>query len=317
MSKKVLTKLETTSFCITGAGIVISIAVIIVSKIVPSFKANWWWDIVNLSGFSLLFLGFTSLFYELFLHIKNTEIYASKIETLRDMIEKYATINQQLKELLDEKSVGIVKKIEQPKIWEFEGKILGWNPNWACELKETSKEVYEGLRRIHYRRITSPEVEIIEYIFLEGYDWPTGEDLRFGKDCFLNFLNDFLSQLPNANGKTHFIKNVGEKYKIWIVPENKWINNKEDKELHDIIAPFKNFIFIEGSKFNLQNLVLFHQSRGFINNGSHDYYMELFGGNKITQELVNLFEKVKSALKNRNIKPLRIVFNDENFEASE
>lgn len=315
MSKKRLNNYEISSFIITAIGITLSVAVIIVSKIAPSFKAFWWWDILNLSGFSLLFLGFTSLFYELFQHIIRAENYASKIETLKEEIAKYANINQQLKALLDKESVGIVKKIEQPTIWKLEEDILGWNPNWACELKPTAIRVYDGLRDIHYERIMNSKVKKIEYVILDGYDGPVGEDLRFGKDCFLEFLKDYCSQISDEDNKNSFISNVGKKYKIWIVPENLW-NNKEE-ELFNVIAPFKDFIFIRGTKFSLSNLILFHQSRGFINNGSHDYYIELFGDNEITQALVNLFEKVKSALKNRNIKPLRIVFNNENFEASE
>ena len=204
--------------------------------------------------------------------------------------------NSEVASFIENNKTGVVKEILEPHIWELEGHIMGWNPNWAIETKQTARQIYLGIRKVHKNRILSPDVDCIEYVFFENYQSPIDEDLRFGVDNFVAFINSLASEIESSDPDNldSFIKNTEKKFRLWIVPKNNWMYSYKYDQ---IIAPYKDLIFIRGSRYELQNLVMFMNMPGFVSEGTHNYYIELYRDNTVTQSLVDCFEKTTNLLK--------------------
>ena len=180
-------------------------------------------------------------------------------------------------------ALGKLKEITEAQIWDLDGDIYGFNPNWDLELKTNFYGVYDAIRDIHYKRLVNPNVKAIEYIFLEDYEH---NGMFFGSKYFLKFLDDL--KINHSLIDSHV-----NKYIVWRIPKDKWNN---DENIKKIIAPFKDLIFIRGTRFNKQRVILFFNNNTSIINGTHNYYLELYGDNYFTQALIDMFETLKGTL---------------------
>jgi len=232
-------------------------------------------DWISLGSFTLSFaFFFIQLIFGNIVVKSSTEQIEKDYTSLRMEIDRFVK---------DSGALGKLKEITEAQIWDLDGDIYGFNPNWDLELTTNFYGVHDEIRKIHYRRLENPNVKAIEYIFLEGYEH---NGMLFGSTRFLNFLDDMKESYP-------FINNYIYKYIIWCIPKEKWEN---DGPINELIAPFKDLIFIRGTRFSKQRVIVFFNNSTSIVNGTHDYYLELYGDNQFSQALVKMFEKLKVVL---------------------
>jgi hypothetical protein len=234
--------------------------------------------------------------------IQGIKFYSSQTEQIQNALEQ----------LNVRSPVGIVKKIEESNIFEFTTDyIYGWNPNWSIELADSN--LAKSLREIHRQRITSNSVKKIEYIFFENYKIDNTSDQRFGSKDFLYFLERIkgeccLNGSCQNNQAFVALKNGMSKYIIWIVEENIYA---EDNPCFNDLNKYINFIFLSGTKLNSNaNMLIFVNTNGFIVNGQHKYYIELFDGNQIYSDFSTHFANTTRKLKANSINPKKVIFNE-------
>jgi hypothetical protein len=168
-------------------------------------------------------------------------------------------------------SKGFLVHIDKASLWRFQGTIVGWNPNWALELKVHPDNVFaQQLAEVHRDRLRHPEVRSIEYIFLEGYD-PDGDDgLKFGLHWFLEFLTQKFSKERSL---------IFERYRIWEISENLWKGCREEtganRQLFDAIKPFLGVIVIAGTRNGRDHAVMFFNMPQFTDVEGHTRCLEI------------------------------------------
>lgn len=195
----------------------------------------------------------------------------------------------EIKETYPTQHVGVVKKITASNIWDFQGKVIGWNPNWSIEINSTH-ELHGELLDIHLKRLKSKDVQTIQYIFVDGYAINKSNSEKFGWNNFLQFLtqlNSWAIKKGHKNGITRDIK----KYKILVIPKDRW--SDEASEIGKEVNYYKNFIFIGGIREKgKSSLILFINKKGFLIEGKHEYYIEIFNDNQIYSSLTSSFDYV-------------------------
>lgn len=231
-----------------------------------------------------LFLGvlvpFADILHKIYsIYKKNIEIYNQSIKPHTDFV--YGA----MKQLTETEKCGTLKKINSPRVWDFTGALVGWNPNWYIEHLKTT--IGRNLRQTHLKRLVENDVDEITYIFLEDYilDNDSLNQEKFGSKYFIKFLNLLVKE--NYSQKTDIIDGV-KKYNIYRIPKAVWDDNTS--EIGKIIGLYKHLLFIGGQKDHSRSLVLFINIKGFLVNDCYEYYLESFNNNKVTEELFNFFD---------------------------
>lgn len=279
-----------------------------INNIKPFLESNK--DLIKVILNVIQVLGFfviCKIIYEL------NEMLAEPIIRISDDYPEYIEQNKKVREKLDEldasSEIGIIKEVQEPTIWEFSNKVIGWNPNWSIELSNTHPNS-KKLREIHAQRIEANIVTEIEYIFFEDYKIDNHNFECFGLDFFLQALKkiDDEYQQSHARNKNTIRKNVS-KYKIWIVPKN--IHTDKSLPYYDDLKTFKNFVFICGHKPTTDNnMIIFINKKGFIVSNHHKYFIEIFGNNEIYSDLNRHFTHVTQILTTYNFPSKKIVYDD-------
>ncbi len=258
--------------------------------------------LVQVFGFFII----CKIIYEL------NQMLAEPIIKISDEYPEYIEQNKRVREKLEEldisSEIGVIKEVQEPTIWEFSNKVIGWNPNWSIELS-TNHPNSKKLREIHTSRIEANIVKEIEYIFFENYKIDNNNYECFGIDYFLKALKkiDEEYQLTHAHNKNTIRKGVS-KYKIWIVPES--IHTNKQLPYYDELKTFKNFIFICGHKPTTDNnMIIFINKKGFVVSNYHKYFIEIFGDNQIYSDLNGHFTHVTQLLSQNNFPSKKIEYD--------
>ena len=271
----------------------------------------------------LLFYGIVHIAIE-FLHSYGNAVneQSNTVRSLIDTVHKLNLYFVKVRQMQDalvqlnaKSPIGLVKKIEEPDIWEFTNKIFGWNPNWSIELSDTNHST-KKLREIHKERIASNLVTKIEYIFFEDYKIDDASQECFGSQDFLEFLNtlkDEYCQNDDCINNTSFnkMKTGISKYEIWVIP--KAVYTAPQHPCFNYLNKYINFIFLYGHRENASNnMLIFVNAKGFVVNGCHNYYIEIFHGNQIYSDFTNHFNNTTRELRKptSGISPKKVVFSD-------
>lgn len=216
----------------------------------------------------------------------------------------------QLSEIYNTQIVGVIKEIEESSIWEMEGEIWGWNPNWALELGNLpGNKITKGLIEVHQRRITEDKVKKIKYFLLDGYmlrnmngSLDSSDPLKFSKESFIAFLN------KHMNVNAAFRKRVEDKYEIWEIPKERWqkVNSSSNGLIHGHVKPLKDFILIAGTKNNSNVGRIFLNHHLFYNGSGHSHYVELHKESPILNGFINNITSMEKFCSQEGIKPKKI-----------
>ncbi len=227
-------------------------------------------------------------------------------EELKTGQNKLNSLGEITKEIAESSiSLGLFKKIESPRVWEFEAQIWGWNPNWSLELQsDANTHIADSLKTVHLNRLTNPKTQEINYIFLEGYELRDenghNKDMQYGYENFLQYLSEIA---PEKDLR----EKAEKKYKVWKIPYSEWSKNGQ---YHERIKTYRDFIVIKGIKDHNEAAILFFNFPWCLNGRGHEYLLELSKKNSMVENIGSFLKKLTNDLEKTPNRHKKVKYNN-------